>query len=139
MLVQFVLGTGRLLALLQLLPSAAAAQRAQKASIRTDSGSRSAPAQAAPISMQLPDALTALDSCWPKWRESALQTMLLRFRTARFTSKTPDPVSGDGKPDEAAQKVGWEPTPVSSCLALAVGRLQDAHAAHLKDLKQARL
>lgn len=71
--------------------------------------------------------MTALDSRWPKWRESAQQAMLLRFRTARFTSK------------KAAQKVGWEPALVSSCLALAVSRLQEAHAAHLKDLKQARL
>jgi hypothetical protein len=106
-LTQFVLGAGRL-ALLQLPPSAAAAQGAQKAIIRTDRGSRSAaPEQASPISKQVPDALTALDSCWPKWRESTLQAMLLRFRTARFTSKTPDPVSGDDKRDEAAaQKVG---------------------------------
>lgn len=48
MLVQFVLGSGRLLALLQLLPSGAAAQGIQKASIQTDSGGRSAPEQAAP-------------------------------------------------------------------------------------------
>lgn len=48
MLEQFVLGSGRLLALLQLLPSGAAAQGIQKASIQTDSGSRSAPEQAAP-------------------------------------------------------------------------------------------
>lgn len=138
-LVQFVLGSGRLLALLQLLPSGAAAQGVQKASIQTDCGSRSAPERAVPISKQLPDAVTALDSRWPKWRESALQAMLLRFRTARFISKKPDPVSGDDKQVEAAQKVGWEPAPVSSCLALAVSRLQEAHAAHLKDLKQARL
>jgi hypothetical protein len=143
MVTQFVLGSGRLLALL-LPPGSPAwtsAQGAVKAStqIVTDSSSH-----ACSVMNQLPGAVAALDSCWPDWREKALQAMLLRFRTARFISKTPAESGEDSKaspPSMAAVvgKVEWEPVAVRSCLALTVGRLQEALSTQLRGYKQARI
>lgn len=137
MLVQFVLDAGRLLALLLPpgSPAAPAAQAAIKASTKTGTDSSS---DAVSIPQQLPGTAEALDSCWPKWRDTALQAMLLRFRTARFSCKTSDPSCADSKV-AAVAKVVWEPVAVRSSLALAVGRLQEALSAQLRGYKQARI
>lgn len=132
MIAQFVLPAGRMLALL--LPAdpavAAAAQSAQKHSVQVDSSS------AQSISQLLPGAVAALDTCWPQWRETVLEALLLRFRTARYTCSTVEDANTDAK---VGGKVAWEPAPVSSPLTLTIGRLQEGHATDLKGYKQARL
>jgi hypothetical protein len=143
MLAQFVLGAGRLLALLLPpgSPAAASAQGAIKASTKTGTDDSST---AVSIVEQLPGAVAALDSCWPNWRETALQAMLLRSRTAHFSCKTPEESGKDSKngPVSVAAGVGkveWEPVAVRSSLAMAVERLQEALSAQLRGYKQARI
>jgi len=130
----FLLCAGRLLALLLPPQETTAVQAAVKASTPTEGSA---------IESALPGFSTALDGSWQQWKQAALEAMLLRFRTARYTCKQAEQLStgddGGSAVPAAPAKPQWESVQVSNCLSLAVGRLQEALAPQLKSYKQARL
>lgn len=130
----FLLCAGRLLALLLPTLEATAVQAAVKAA---------APPEGVALASALPGLTTALDGSWQQWKQAALEAMLLRFRTARYTCKAAEQLftDDDGVPAVAVApaKPQWEPVQVPNCLSLAVGRLQEALTPQLKSYKQARL
>lgn len=152
---RFVLAAGRLLALL-LPPASAAGPAAGKAikdtvAVPSDAADGSSKA-ARSILEQLPGPSAALETCWPSWKQSALEALLLRFRTGRYRSSMPAQsdapqaigsdmmvVNGVVRPAATSTKCEWVAVPVQSCLVLALQRLQDALSGELQGLKQKRL
>jgi hypothetical protein len=139
---QFLLGAGRLLALLLPLEAAesTAAQAAVKASIPSNRRATSDRIESA-----LSGSVAALDSCWPQWKQAVLEALLLRFRTARYSCKLAEQLPEGSNHSFAAPapaapaKMQWEAVQLAPCLSLAVERLQEACAPQLKSYRQGRL
>jgi hypothetical protein len=87
------------------------------------------------------DTLLPVSSVWPEWEQAVLQALLLRWRTARYTSSHAE--EKEGASSGAAAKpaaVVWTPVEqLPPTEELLLQRLSEVHASDIKGWRAARL
>lgn len=135
--VRFLQQAGRALALL-LPPGTAEATAAAAAAVKADtSGIRGTDRKTVKGLQQA--AAAGMSLVWPDWQQGVLQVLLLRQRTAWYSSETKaaEP-AGTAATEGAPSVVTWKPVQVGSCVDLAAQRLRQALAEQLAAYKKAR-